>query len=232
MKTRHAGSEPAWARFQPGAENLCPAVFSSQVPERKKTGGREGRDRSLKRKRCACAERRDWCSRSESNQNQRARHPHGLSPGRKHTRCDRHRRAGLPCTSRSNGAALERRFALLEKLTWSPDSGSERDRNCCDAGARWRRISRADRGRWVLLRGVSTASRLLWISVDEVVVAEGEKIWGSYGETTAYIARCPARFGGNIGAYRRHRFVQLRCRPIGSFSTPARTNSRAVSLRD
>ncbi len=34
----------------------------------------------------------------------------------------------------------------------------------------------ADRGRWVLLRGVSTASRLLWISVDEVVVAEGEKI--------------------------------------------------------
>ncbi len=113
-----------------------------------------------------------------------------------------------------------------------PDSGSERDRNCCDAGARWRRISRADRGRWVLLRGVSTVSRLLWISVDEVVVAEGEKIWGSYGETTAYIARCPARFGGNIGAYRRHRFVQLRCRPIGSFSTPARTNSRAVSLRD
>ncbi len=63
----------------------------------------------------------------------------------------------------------------------------------------------------------STASRLLWISVDEVVVAEGEKIWGSYGETTAYLARCPAHFGGNIGGYRRHRFVQLCCRPIGSF---------------
>ncbi len=34
------------------------------------------------------------------------------------------------------------------------------------------------------------------------------------------------------GGNRRHRFVQLRCRPIGSFFTTARTNSRAVSLRD
>ncbi len=74
-----------------------PCCFSSQVPGRKKTGGREWRDRSLKRKRCASAERRDWCSRSENNQSQRARHLHGISPGRKHTRCDRHRRAGETC---------------------------------------------------------------------------------------------------------------------------------------
>ncbi len=105
-KARHAESEPAWARSQPGAENLCPAVFSSQVPGRKKMGGREGRGRSLKRKRSASAERRDWCSRSENNQSQRARHLHGISPSRKHTRCDRHRRAGGTCTNRSNGTAL------------------------------------------------------------------------------------------------------------------------------
>ncbi len=105
-KARHAGSEPAWARSQPGAENLCPAVFSSQVPGRKKTGSREGRGRSLKRKRSASAERRDWCSRIENNQSQRTRHLHGISPSRKHTRCDRHRRAGGTCTNRSNGAAL------------------------------------------------------------------------------------------------------------------------------
>ncbi len=34
------------------------------------------------------------------------------------------------------------------------------------------------------------------------------------------------------GGNRRHRFVQLRCRPIGLFFTTARTNSRAISLRD
>ncbi len=58
-----------------------------------------------------------------------------------------------------------------------------------------RLISRADRGRWVQLRGVSRRVGF-WVSVDEVVVAEGEEIWGSYGETTAYIARFPAHFGG------------------------------------
>ncbi len=216
-KARHAGSEPAWARSQPGAENLCPAIFSSQVPGRKKTGGRKGRDRSLKRKRCACAESRDWCSRSENNQNQRARHPHGISPGRKHTRCDRHRRAGETCTSRSNGAALERRFALLETyVIWSADSGSERDRNCCDAGARWRRISRADQGRWVLLRGVSTASRL----PDQC--RRSRRRWRrknlrSLWRNDRLYSQMPRPFRREFGGYRRHRFVQLRCRPIGSF---------------
>ncbi len=115
--------------LSPGAEILCPAVFSSQVPGRKKTGGREGRGHSLKRKRSASAERRDWCSRSENNQSQRVRHLHGISPSRKHTRCDRHRRAGETCTSRSNGAALERRFALLETYVriagWRQRTGPE-----------------------------------------------------------------------------------------------------------
>ncbi len=183
---------------------------------RKKTGGREGRDRSLKRKRCACAERRDWCSRSENNQNQRARHPHGISPGRKQTRCDRHRRAGETCTSRSNGAALERRFALIETyVIWSPDSGSEWDRNCCDAGVRWRRISRADRGRWVLLRGMSKASRLpdqcrrsrrRWRIKNLRILWRNDRLYSQMPRSAAD--------------------------PLVRFSTPARTNSRAVSLRD
>ncbi len=70
------------------------------------------------------------------------------------------------------------------------------------------------------------------ISVDEVVVAEGEKIGGSYGETTAYIARYPARFGGNLAGIIAIGSCSSAADPLVRFSTPARTNSRAVSLRD
>ncbi len=50
VMARHAGIEPTWARLSLAARILCPAVFSPQVPVRKKTGGREGRSRSLKKK--------------------------------------------------------------------------------------------------------------------------------------------------------------------------------------
>ncbi len=70
------------------------------------------------------------------------------------------------------------------------------------------------------------------ISVDEVVVAEGEQIWGSYGETTAFIARYPARFGGNLASIVAIGLCSSAAEPLVRFSTPARTNSRAVSLRD
>ncbi len=33
-----------------------------------------------------------------------------------------------------------------------------------------------------------------WVSVDEVVVAEGEEIWGSYGETTRLYSQMPRPF--------------------------------------
>ncbi len=97
-----------------------------------------------------------------------------------------------------------------------------------------RRISRADRGRWVQLRGVSTASRLLgqcrrsrrrWRRRNLRILWRNDRL---YSQIPRPFWRDLAGSGGN----RRHRFVQLRCRPIGSFFTTARTNSRAVSLRD
>ncbi len=97
-----------------------------------------------------------------------------------------------------------------------------------------RRISWADRGRWVQLRGVSTASRLLgqcrrsrrrWRRRNLRILWRNDRL---YSQIPRPFWRDLAGSGGN----RRHRFVQLRCRPIGSFFTTARTNSRAVSLRD
>ncbi len=97
-----------------------------------------------------------------------------------------------------------------------------------------RRISRADRGRWVQLRGVSTVSRLLgqcrrsrrrWRRRNLRILWRNDRL---YSQIPRPFWRDLAGSGGN----RLHRFVQLRCRPIGSFFTTARTNSRAVSLRD
>ncbi len=50
VTARPAGIELTWARLSLAARIFCPAVFSSQVPGRKKTGGREGRSRFLKKK--------------------------------------------------------------------------------------------------------------------------------------------------------------------------------------
>ncbi len=207
-----------------GAEILCPAVFSSQVPGRKKTGGREGWGRALKRKQSASAERRDWCSHSENNQSQRARHLHGISPSRKRTRCDRHRRAGGTCTSRSNGAALERRFALLGVCVrfagWRQRTGPEE-------GGSAEQIEVAGSSCEACQRRVG-----FWVSVDEVVVAEGEEIWGSYGETGAYIARWPRPFWRDLAGFVAIGSCSSAADPLVRFLLTTRTNSRAVSLRD
>ncbi len=138
-KTRHAGSEPGSVEFafNQALKTSAPAVFFPHRGPGEEENGRARGAGSLSEKKAMRVRREARrCSRSESNQNQRARHLHGLSPGRKHTRCDRHRRAGLPCTSRSNGAALERRFALLEKLRDRRIAAANGTRNCCDAVAR------------------------------------------------------------------------------------------------
>ncbi len=106
VTARHAGIEPTWARLSLAAQILCPAVFSSQVPGRKKTGWWEGRSRSLKRKSSASAERRDWNSRNESSQPRWAQRQCGISPGMSHTQLDSHQHAGEFCTSYNDGAAF------------------------------------------------------------------------------------------------------------------------------
>ncbi len=96
VMARHAGIEPTWARLSPAARILCPAVFSSQVPGRKKTCGHEGRSHSLKIKLSASAERQDWNFRYES----------GISPSMIHTQRECHQCAGETCTSYNDGAAF------------------------------------------------------------------------------------------------------------------------------
>ncbi len=155
-----------------------------------------------------------------------------ISPSRKRTRCDRHRRAGGTCTSRSNGAALERRFALLEPYVrfagWRQRTGPELLR-CW--GAKKRRISQADRGRWVQLRGVSMASRLLGQCRRSRRCRRRRNLRILWRNGHLYSQMALPILAGS-GGFRCHWLVQLRCRPIGSFFTTARTNSRAVSLRD
>ncbi len=139
---------------------------------------------------------------------------------------------GRPARAAVTARHLERRFALLETyVIWSPDSVSERDRNCCDAGARWRRISRADRGRWVLLRGVSTASRLpdqcrrsrrRWRRKNQRILWRNDRLY----------SQIPRPFRGNLAGIIAIGSCSSAADPLVRFSTPARTNSRAVSLRD
>ncbi len=50
------------------------------------------------------------------------------------------------------------------------------------------------------------------------------------GEAAAYIARCPAHFGAIWRAAQP--YAHSHCRAIGSFFSNARTNGRAVTLRD
>ncbi len=92
-----------WAPYDRHARILCPAVCSSQVPGRKKTGGHEGRSRSLKRKLSANAERQDWNSRNESSQARWAQHQRGISPSMTHTQRECHQRAGETCTPQEKG---------------------------------------------------------------------------------------------------------------------------------
>ncbi len=95
-----------------------------------------------------------------------------------------------------------------------------------------RRISRADRGRWVQLRGVSTASRLLGQCRRSRRRWRRRNLRILWRNGRLYSQMAPPILAGS-GGFRRHRLVyRLHCRPIGSFFTTARTNSRAVSLRD
>ncbi len=96
----------AKAHSSPGTEILCPAALSSQVPGRKKAGGREGRGCSLKRKRATSAERRDSYHRSGDIPSWWVLFQHGRHPSMKHTRRVCQRRAGEPCKSDKNGTAF------------------------------------------------------------------------------------------------------------------------------
>ncbi len=113
----------------------------------------------------------------------------------------------------------------------SPDSGSERDRNCCDAGARRRRMSRADQGRWVLLRGVSTASRLpdqcrrsrrRWRRKNLRILWRNDRLY----------SQIPRPFRRELAGIVAIGSCSSVADPLVRFSTTAQTNSRAVSLRD
>ncbi len=127
---------------------------------------------------------------------------------------------GVPARATVTARHLQQcRFALLGVCVrfagWRQRTGQELLR-CW--GAQKRRISRADRGRWVQLRGVSTASRLLghcrrsrrrWRRRNLRI------LWRNGG---LYSQMAPPILAGS-GGFRRHRLVQLRCRPIGSFFT-------------
>ncbi len=110
VTARHVGINPTWARLSPAAQILCPLFFSSQIPWRKKTGGREGWSRSLKRKLTTSAERQDWNTRSAS-----------ISPSVTHTQHECHQRVGDSRTSYNDGATfattLRWKFALLVGLS-------------------------------------------------------------------------------------------------------------------
>ncbi len=98
-----------WAdvSLSPATQILCPTVFSSQVPGRKKMGGCEGRSCSLKRKLSVSAERQDWNSRNESSQSRWAKRQRGISPSMTHTQRECHQHAGETFTSYNDGAAFE-----------------------------------------------------------------------------------------------------------------------------
>ncbi len=53
------GIEPTWARLSLAAKILCPLFFLTD-PWEKETGGCKGRNRTLKRKLTASAEKQDW----------------------------------------------------------------------------------------------------------------------------------------------------------------------------
>ncbi len=94
VMARHVDIEPAWARLSPAAQILCPAAFHSQVPGRKKRGGREELSVSV--------ERQDWNSRNEGSQSSGGNH--GISPSMTHTSA--WVSSGETCTSYNDGTAF------------------------------------------------------------------------------------------------------------------------------
>ncbi len=100
---RHAGIKPTCACHQPLKSSA--RCFFSQIPGRKKTGGREGWSRLLKRKLTASTNRQDWNTRSASIQPRWAQRQRGISPSVTHTQRECHQRAGDSRTSYNDGAA-------------------------------------------------------------------------------------------------------------------------------
>ncbi len=93
------------------------------------------------------------------------------------------------------------------------------------------RISRADRGRWVLLRGMSTASRL------PVQCRQGRRRWRRKNlrilwRNDRLYSQMPRPFRRDLAGIVAIGSCSSAADPLVRFSTTARTNSRAVSLRD
>ncbi len=94
-----------------------------------------------------------------------------------------------------------------------------------------RRISRADRGRWVQLRGVSTASRLLgqcrrsrrhWRRRNLRILWRNDRLY----------SQIPRPFWRDLAGIVAIGSCSSAADPLVCFFTTARTNSCAVSLRD
>ncbi len=92
-----AGLQPVKAHSSLGAEILCSAAFSTQVPGKKSAEGHEGRGCSLKRKQDVITERRDSYHRSGDIPSRKALFQHGRCTSMKHTR--------RVCQRDKNGAA-------------------------------------------------------------------------------------------------------------------------------
>ncbi len=129
VTARHAGIEPTWARLSRPLKSSAHCFFS-QIPGRKKTGGCEGRSRSLKRKLTASAERQDWNAHSVSNQHRWTQRQRVIYPSVTHTQHECHQRAGDSRMSYNDGAAFAttlrwnllnnsgETFSLEEVLLW------------------------------------------------------------------------------------------------------------------
>ncbi len=221
VMARHSGIVPAWARFSLAVRIICPAVFSSQVPGRKKTGGREGRSRSLKWKLSVSTGRQDWNSRNESSQSRCVQRQRGISPSMTHTQCECHQRAGETCTSFNDGAAFATTFGEI----------CSSDRRWMAAGDDRVCMLVAARGPNPAAWGVSTADP----GVSEESAKKGlhrrrEEIWDAAALAVYILQDAPPILAGNGGLHS-HRLTR-RHWAIGSFVSPARTYGRAVSRRD
>ncbi len=94
-----------------------------------------------------------------------------------------------------------------------------------------RRISRADRGRWVQLRGVSTASRLLGQCRQSRRCFSRSNLRILWRNDRLY-SQIPRPFWRDLAGIVAIGSCSSAADPLVRFFTTARTNSRAVSLRD
>ncbi len=90
--------------------------FFSQIPGRKKTGGRKGRSCSLKSKLTASAKRQGWNAPSANNQPRWSQHQRGISPSMTHTQRECHQRAGDSRTSYNNSMAFATTLCCADRI--------------------------------------------------------------------------------------------------------------------